>query len=328
LAAGPRRRPSRRDARSSEFSDAEGFGSNVPPAGGSASFLQIAGGRPFSGRTTRFVLHEAAVTIGELDVATLSRGAVDPGRVVVLLPLRAAEPCLWNGQRVNPGDVLTFGPGAEHYGANPAGLRFALVSVPTRAFRSACVAVSGDEWKLERGEVRVARPPASVAEGLRAGQGRRAAIASGHPGRPAARAALRAAERSLIVEIARRFDGAAAHRQGARVRVDRAAVLRRAEVYLEQRLDDPVYLADLCTAARVGERTLESIFQESYGLTPVRYLKLRRLAGARRALTRAEHGSVAEVALAFGFWHFGHFGADYKALFGEAPSSTLARSLR
>jgi AraC family ethanolamine operon transcriptional activator len=79
---------------------------------------------------------------------------------------------------------------------------------------------------------------------------------------------------------------------------------------------------------RVGERTLEIVFRESYGLTPVRYLKLRRLEGTRRALTRTEHGNVTDVALEFGFWHLGHFAADYKALFGEAPSQTLRRSVR
>ena len=58
---------------------------------------------------------------------------------------------------------------------------------------------------------------------------------------------------------------------------------------------------------------------------PKQYLLLRRMTLAHRALQSANPAetTVTEVATRFGFWHFGRFAGEYRALFGEAPSVTL-----
>ena len=60
---------------------------------------------------------------------------------------------------------------------------------------------------------------------------------------------------------------------------------------------------------------------------PARYLWLRRLHLARRALLLASEGgaTVTSVAMAHGFWELGRFSVGYRALFGESPSATLRR---
>jgi AraC family ethanolamine operon transcriptional activator len=84
----------------------------------------------------------------------------------------------------------------------------------------------------------------------------------------------------------------------------------------------------ICLYTGVSERTLEAAFREVTGFSPLHFIKARRLNAARRALKTAhpQETSVKAIALNFGFGHFGHFAYDYKAHFGESPSSTLARS--
>jgi len=62
-------------------------------------------------------------------------------------------------------------------------------------------------------------------------------------------------------------------------------------------------------------------------MSPHRFLVLRRLQLARRALTRNGRGttSVTAVATEFGFWELGRFAVMYRRAFGESPSVTLRR---
>jgi AraC family ethanolamine operon transcriptional activator len=61
-------------------------------------------------------------------------------------------------------------------------------------------------------------------------------------------------------------------------------------------------------------------------MSPMQYLGLKRLNLARRELQRRNsQTSVTATAMNFGFWHLGRFADEYRSLFGESPSATLAR---
>ena len=87
-------------------------------------------------------------------------------------------------------------------------------------------------------------------------------------------------------------------------------------------------LSELCTASGVPERTLRLCCAEVLGVSPIRYFLLRRLNMTRSALRRAdpETASVAEIARDHQFTELGRFAVVYRAIFGETPSSTCARS--
>jgi AraC-like DNA-binding protein len=104
-------------------------------------------------------------------------------------------------------------------------------------------------------------------------------------------------------------------------------IMRRFRRVLEKNPDQSLYLAEICTATGVSDRTLRLCCQEHLGMGPKHYLLLRRMHLARRALreTASSTATVTEIAGQFGFWHFGRFAGAYQSLFGEMPSATLRR---
>lgn len=87
-------------------------------------------------------------------------------------------------------------------------------------------------------------------------------------------------------------------------------------------------VANLALAADVTSRTLLRTFRQQLGIGPASYLKLRQLNMVRRALRgKCEpSGKVTNIMSEHGVTEFGRFASEYKALFGERPSETVARS--
>jgi AraC-like DNA-binding protein len=106
-----------------------------------------------------------------------------------------------------------------------------------------------------------------------------------------------------------------------------AVIMRRFHRAIERHLDEPLCIPELCKEIGTSLRTLNACCQEHLGMGPKRYLLLRRLNLFRRALRAGSRGetTVTETATRYGFWQFGRLAVEYKALFGEAPSATLAR---
>jgi transcriptional regulator GlxA family with amidase domain len=87
-------------------------------------------------------------------------------------------------------------------------------------------------------------------------------------------------------------------------------------------------VANLALAADVTSRTLLRTFRQQLGVGPASYLKLRQLNMVRRALRgKCEpSGKVTNIMSEHGVTEFGRFASEYRALFGERPSETVARS--
>jgi AraC-like DNA-binding protein len=107
-----------------------------------------------------------------------------------------------------------------------------------------------------------------------------------------------------------------------------ATIMRRFRRAIEEKSDQAIYLPELCASIGVSERTLRICCQEQLGLSPKRYLMLRRMHLAHRALRENASAAttVTEIATRYGFWQFGRFAGEYRSIFEELPSATLARS--
>ena len=109
-----------------------------------------------------------------------------------------------------------------------------------------------------------------------------------------------------------------------------AAVLprhvRKVQDHVQAHAGEPLSPDDLARLAGVSVRSLYAGFQAFCGVSPMQYLKDVRMERARSDLQAATGaGSVACVAMRWGFAHLGRFSVDYKARFGESPRETLRR---
>ena len=107
----------------------------------------------------------------------------------------------------------------------------------------------------------------------------------------------------------------------------RARVMRRLEEVLTSTPDRPLYMPQLCATVGASYTMLRDCCQDYLGMSPKRYLWLRRMHLVRRALriADAEKTTVTEIATDYGFWELGRFAVAYRSLFGEAPSAALRR---
>ena len=102
-------------------------------------------------------------------------------------------------------------------------------------------------------------------------------------------------------------------------------LIRKAEAYCMDIAGKPLRIGKLCRELNVSERTLRHVFHEQMNMTPLEYLKSRKLNHVYKVLRKADPAEVLikQVAYSNGFYHLGQFSRDYRRLFGELPSHTL-----
>ena len=89
-----------------------------------------------------------------------------------------------------------------------------------------------------------------------------------------------------------------------------------------------VTLSDLSAVAGVSERRVRDAFNDCHGMSPTCFLRVAALREVRRTLLDYPFARdpVTRAALDFGFWHLSRFAGQYRTLFGESPSETVART--
>jgi AraC-like DNA-binding protein len=142
----------------------------------------------------------------------------------------------------------------------------------------------------------------------------------------AAPSVLAGAEARVIGALAGLLLEESAASRGQEVATSRLVNL---EAWIEAHLEEPISIGRLCSVAAVGERALQKAFESRRGMSPMRYVAERRLAAARRLLSRPDRrDDVTQIALRLGFAHISRFAAVYRQAFGEPPSATLRRAMR
>jgi len=143
------------------------------------------------------------------------------------------------------------------------------------------------------------------------------------------RAAVRDAEQDVMLAAARVLERSSriAQPRIGRPYLPRERLIARTLQLVEAHRDEPLLLGELCSELAVSERTLRNVFQEYFGVGPMRFLKLRQLREINAALSQADPSqeTVTHLAGQFGVWDFSLFARNYKRLYGESPSATLRK---
>jgi AraC-like DNA-binding protein len=228
------------------------------------------------------------------------------------------------GTELSLGEIA-WSSGTEFHRRIPAGNRWATMSLSPEDLAAAGRALAGRELAAPKA-AHVARPPPAVMSrlmNLHKAASDLATIAPeilAHP--QVAKAMEQELVRTMVACLTAAETGAASRscRHGG-------AVMRRFEQFLEAHPDEPLYITEICAHVGVTDRTLRAYCQEHLGMGPHRYLWLRRMHLARRALTLADDKAktVTEIASEHGFGELGRFAVSYRGLFGESPSVTLRR---
>ena len=261
---------------------------------------------------------------GRVSLARIMRVAMPPGKFALTGWIGSGPLPIVRGMQMLAGELKVSAPGGEIVQRNAPGNDSLSVTVSPGDLDRAAHALTGRSLDIRSG--RIVRPsPGATARFLSLANraSKMIHMAAGvSPGSDAARAFTEATTRALLACLAGDDVGSRPVSMG-----DRARIMAKFMDAVEDNVDQPLYVTDLCVLVGVSARLLRQCCQETLGMSPHRFLTLRRLQLARRALMRNGPGttSVTSVATEFGFWELGRFAVMYRRAFGELPSVTLRR---
>jgi AraC-like DNA-binding protein len=242
---------------------------------------------------------------------------------VVFLADECQAPIKAAGQELSPGELIFPASGDEYHYRTWAETKLATMSLAPDEFASATRTLLGRDPIAPRA-TRFLRPPIELMSKLRILHKAASDLATAAPEIFAHPEVSRAMEQALVGTmvacLAEEVDAYSARKRA------HTAVIRKFEEVIEASPDAPLYVIDLCREMGVTDRTLRLHCREHLGMSPHRYLWLRRMHLARRSLIRgAAATTVTEIATSCGFGELGRFAVSYRKLFGETPTATLRR---
>jgi AraC-like DNA-binding protein len=233
-------------------------------------------------------------------------------------------PTLQSGEEFGGDNVVCFGQGSDHFQRTFGPSSWAAMSLPPDCFDKTVGLIA--ERNVESSSISLwLKPSRSRLRRLRrlhqevTQMARSGGTTFDHP------EVARSLAQSLTIAMAACFSERNGETRGLGWHRHQQ-IMRRFKEWIEANIERPIYLSELCKALNVSARTLTRCCEEYLGMSPMKYLWLRRMNQARVALQNDNSpASVTEIAMNFGFWHFGRFANEYLCLFGEAPRTTLAR---
>ncbi|HVZ07854.1 AraC family transcriptional regulator [Rhodopila sp.] len=282
-----------------------------------------AGGR-FEGSLTRIDFKSLWLQKGIETLPRIARIGFARNRAVLFFSSDHRHGFFSDGAEVRPDHLVLYEPGQQTHQRSVDGLGWSALSLTS----STLAALAEDVGLIVRipvGGKHVIPSPTELQRlrrlhALAAGRARSDPDVLFHP------STCHALEQHLLSLFLRCTSLKEENPRGAAWR-KRTRHLRQLDELLREDPEKPFYMLEICQKLGISERALQLCCQDHLGMSPSRYLRLRRLHLARRALQYETSAvvRVSDIAARFGFWEFGRFAVEYRRHFGESPSTTLRR---
>jgi AraC-like DNA-binding protein len=296
-------------------------------AGVRAMRLEVAVTQPgrFAAKLTRIDLHRMWMQEYSESLPRIAHFDLAPGRAIFSLPTRAGPNILWSGKEQKPDWLMRHTEGEASFQRTTGSSISSSVSLPIEDMEALGATGRGCDFRPPKEPLAVVASSAAMKR-LQSLHSATVLLAENAPEVIACPEAARGLEQALIHAMADCLGSKDDRSSEFRSR-HHGAIMRRFYAMLEGNSDRVLYLPEMCKAVGVSNRTLTTCCHEALGMSPHRYLRLRQLHLARRALVLGDAAltTVTEVATAYGFWELGRFAVAYRTLFGERPSITLGR---
>jgi AraC-like DNA-binding protein len=277
----------------------------------------------FRAELTRIAFHRLRLQRFSEILPRIYRGVLTTNRIAFGFLTDSEQPAMRHrGIDVSPSEII-IADRKEMRRQTNAPCRWGTLSLTPQEFAASCKSLLGRPLTrlLDGGVVRPSPEHMSRLLSLHHAAERLSKTAPDILGNPEV---VRALENELIETIIMCASKNTAVK-GSVSNTNHSRIMAQFEDHIEEHKTDSLYIADICTALRVSERTLRSSCQEQLDMSPIKYLWLRRMHLARRALRRSTSrmSTVTRIATSYGFWELGRFAVEYRSLFGESPSATL-----
>jgi AraC-like DNA-binding protein len=306
------------------FTDPEAYAGVIPST--QVQNTIVAPGQ-FEAKVTLIDLHDIRMQRFSVNLPRVAHAVTTSGKVVVASFRTAPGPSLaWGGLEMTPETILRHSDPIDTFHRSSGDAAWGSVSVPATVMANIGSVMAGHDLAAPHNPVSVMPPRAAMwrLQRIHEELGQMATFA---PELLAHAGAAKGIEQALLEALVSCLTALESRRERS-ARRGQDALMRKFHEFLEGNPDEPIYTSELSAALGVPERTMHNCFQEHLGMGPKRYLTLRRMYLARRALEKADPAvtTVTDVATEFGFWEFGRFAVAYKSAFGESPSTTLRQN--
>ena len=264
--------------------------------------------------TKTWLVEEGGVTIGCTSIAFPILGHFrSPDDAVTVVAITSAPPSArWAGVDLEPGTVLVYGPGMHHTGISPAGLELTYLTYRIRPL-------------AERVGACTSMPEPGTAAALRStadGRSLAAEMEAFAAGAACQQTGMSEGVENLISRLVDR------HPTITSTRLTASRLIVGECIKVVDARGAATTMPELLRAAAASPRRLRQAFNDTYEVSPLRYLQLRVLNRANKLLST--HGNcsntVTQVATDLGVVHIGRFATRYREVFGEPPSETVSRA--